>query len=117
MFCYSWDLLEDIKSSTDLELCFNGICASYRRLAPHVQFMALVRGEEVFQEFWLFLQASLGVKPVLGLCSSLLRDGSCEGTPIGTKGSDLLLFRTLAAWKRHILKYVKHSNNFCTLAH
>lgn len=82
MFCYGWDLLQDIKSSTDLELCFNGICASYQRLAPHVQFMALVRGEEVFQEFWLFLQASLGVKPVLGLCSSLLRDGLCEGPQV-----------------------------------
>lgn len=31
------------------------------------------------------------------------------------KGSDSLLFRWLAAWKRPILKYVKHSNIFCTL--
>lgn len=69
MFPYSWDLLPDIKSSADLELCFNGICASYRRLAPDVWFMALLRGEEVFQEFWLFLQASLGVKPMLSLQS------------------------------------------------
>lgn len=48
MFRYSWDLLQDVKTSTDLELCFNGICASYRRLAPDVRFMALLREEEVF---------------------------------------------------------------------
>lgn len=82
MFRYNWDLLQYIKSSTDLELCFNGICASYQRLAPSVWFMAVLRGEEVFQEFQLFLQASLGVKPVLGLCSSLLRDGSYEGPQV-----------------------------------
>lgn len=51
MFRYNWDLLQYIKSSTDLELCFNGICASYQRLAPNVWFMAVLRGEEVFQEF------------------------------------------------------------------
>lgn len=36
------------------------ICAYYQRLAPDVSLMAVLKGEEAFQELWLFHRGLLG---------------------------------------------------------
>lgn len=36
------------------------ICAYYQRLAPDMQLTAVLKGEALFQELWLFLRVSWG---------------------------------------------------------
>lgn len=114
MFWYSWDLLQYIKSSTDLELCFSVyFCAladaCYQRQAP-----GCAGRRSSIPGALAFTDISRGEASALSWHDQSFK-GEAVRFPMHCKGWDFLLFQWLPAWKRYIFKGAKHGSVFRTL--